>query len=321
MAKLYYEKDADLAWSGREGGDHRLRLAGPRPRAEPAGLRRRRAGRPAGGVVLEGQGGGGGPAGRSRVAEAVGEADIVMVLLPDTEQAAVYEAEIAPEPRATGDALFFAHGFNIHFGQIVPPAGVDVVDGRPEGPGSPRAPHLHRGRRRAVAHRRAPGRHRQGEGHRARPTRRASAAPAPACSRPPSRRRPRPTSSASRSCSAVGSPRSSGRLRDAGRGRLPARVGVLRVPARAEAHRRPHVRGGHRGHALLDLRHRRVRRHDAWAADHRRAGPAARCGRSSARSRDGSFAERMGGGETARAGRGSTSCAPPEGPTCRVRRC
>ena len=51
-----------------------------------------------------------------------------------------------------------------------------------------------------------------------------------------------------------------GRLRDARRGGLPARVGVLRVPARAEAHRRPHVRGGHRRHALLDLRHRRVRR-------------------------------------------------------------
>ena len=60
-------------------------------------------------------------------------------------------------------------------------------------------------------------------------------------------------------------------LRDAGRRRLPARDGVLRVPARGEADRRPHVRGGHRRHALLDLRHRRVRRPDPRPADrHRR---------------------------------------------------
>ena len=61
-----------------------------------------------------------------------------------------------------------------------------------------------------------------------------------------------------------------GRVRDARRGRVPARVGVLRVPARAEAHRRPHVRGGHRGHALLDLRHGRVRRPHPWPAHHQR---------------------------------------------------
>ena len=58
-----------------------------------------------------------------------------MILLPDTEQASVYEAEIAPAPRRQGDALFFAHGFNIRFGQIVPPAGVDVAMVAPKGPG------------------------------------------------------------------------------------------------------------------------------------------------------------------------------------------
>ena len=51
---------------------------------------------------------------------------------------------------------------------------------------------------------------------------------------------------------------------------LPARVGLLRVPARAEADRRPHVRAGDRGHALLDLGHRRVRRPDPGPAGHRR---------------------------------------------------
>jgi ketol-acid reductoisomerase len=54
--------------------------------------------------------------------------------LPDTEQKAVYDAEIAPALRR-GDALFFAHGFNIRFGQIVPPPGVDVAMVAPKGPG------------------------------------------------------------------------------------------------------------------------------------------------------------------------------------------
>ena len=57
-----------------------------------------------------------------------------MMLLPDTEQASVYESEIAPTcARATPS--FFAHGFNIRFGQIVPPPGVDVAMVAPKGPG------------------------------------------------------------------------------------------------------------------------------------------------------------------------------------------
>src|SRR2546430_12835838 len=57
-----------------------------------------------------------------------------MILLPDTEQAAVYEAAIGPS-LDEGDALFFAHGFNIHFDQISPPPGVDVGMVAPKGPG------------------------------------------------------------------------------------------------------------------------------------------------------------------------------------------
>ena len=68
------------------------------------------------------------------VADAAAEADVIMILLPDTEQASVYEAEIAPHLRA-GDALLFAHGFNIRFGLIAPPAGVDVAMVAPKGPG------------------------------------------------------------------------------------------------------------------------------------------------------------------------------------------
>ncbi len=57
-----------------------------------------------------------------------------MILAPDTEQKSIYEADIAPN-LSEGDALFFAHGFNIRFGRIVPPAGVDVVMVAPKGPG------------------------------------------------------------------------------------------------------------------------------------------------------------------------------------------
>jgi ketol-acid reductoisomerase len=134
MAKLYYEKDADASLvSGRkvavigygsQGHAHALNLrdsgidvrVGLREgsssvsKAEQEGLR----------VVP--------------VAQAAAEADLVMMLLPDTEQAAVYEAEIEPH-LDDGDALFFAHGFNIRFEQIKPPPGVDVGMVAPKGPG------------------------------------------------------------------------------------------------------------------------------------------------------------------------------------------
>src|SRR5437763_5049356 len=57
-----------------------------------------------------------------------------MILLPDTEQKGVYETDIAPN-LSDGDALLFAHGFNIRFGQIKPPAGIDVGMVAPKGPG------------------------------------------------------------------------------------------------------------------------------------------------------------------------------------------
>ena len=66
--------------------------------------------------------------------DACEEADVIMVLLPDTEQGKVYTASIAPHLK-DGDSLAFAHGFNIHFGQIEPPSGVDVWMIAPKGPG------------------------------------------------------------------------------------------------------------------------------------------------------------------------------------------
>jgi ketol-acid reductoisomerase len=134
MAKLYYEKDADASLIrgrkvavigyGSQGHAHALNLAesgvdvrvalrdgsSSRQKAEEAGLR-----------VLS-------------VADAAAEADVIVILLPDTEQASVYEKQIAPNLR-DGDVLLFAHGFNIRFGQITPPDGVDVVMVAPKGPG------------------------------------------------------------------------------------------------------------------------------------------------------------------------------------------
>jgi ketol-acid reductoisomerase len=68
------------------------------------------------------------------VAEAAKKADIIQILLPDELQAAVYKNEIMPY-LSENKVLMFSHGFNIHFGQIVPPANVDVLMVAPKGPG------------------------------------------------------------------------------------------------------------------------------------------------------------------------------------------
>ena len=134
MAKIYYDKDAKLEvlkkrkvaviGYGSQGHAHALNLkdsgvdvrvglhAGSKStkKAEGAGLR----------VVS--------------VAEACKEADVIMVLIPDQTQKKVYDEEIAPHLEK-GDALLFAHGFNIHFGQIRAPESVDVLLVAPKGPG------------------------------------------------------------------------------------------------------------------------------------------------------------------------------------------
>ncbi len=134
MATVYYEADADrsviadrkvaVLGYGSQGHAHALNLrdsgidvrvglrdgSASKAKAEEAGLR-----------VLS-------------MADAAAEADVIMILLPDTEQREAYEAHVAPTLKA-GDALFFAHGFNIRFGEIVPPADVDVAMCAPKGPG------------------------------------------------------------------------------------------------------------------------------------------------------------------------------------------
>jgi len=134
VAQMYYDDDADLSViSGRQvavigygsqghahalslrdsGVDVRVGLAEgskSRAKAEAEGLR----------VVS--------------VAEAVEEADVIMLLTPDHIQRHVYKESIEPN-LAEGDALFFGHGFNIRFGYITPPPGVDVCMVAPKGPG------------------------------------------------------------------------------------------------------------------------------------------------------------------------------------------
>ncbi len=68
------------------------------------------------------------------VSEACEKADLIMILLPDQTQPAVYKNEIAPYLKP-GKMLLFAHGFNIHYNQIVPPKDVDVAMVAPKGPG------------------------------------------------------------------------------------------------------------------------------------------------------------------------------------------
>lgn len=134
MAEIYYNDDADLAviqdrsvaviGYGSQGHAHALNLrdsgvdvrvglaegSKSRAKAEAQGLR-----------VLS-------------VADAVKEADVIMILVPDQVQRNVYRDEIAPNLK-DGDALFFAHGFNIRYGYIQAPEGVDVCMVAPKGPG------------------------------------------------------------------------------------------------------------------------------------------------------------------------------------------
>lgn len=134
MATLYYDKDADLSLLngktiavigyGSQGHAHALNakdsgvhvLIGlhanskSRAKAEADGLR-----------VMS-------------VADATSAADVVMILTPDTTQAQIYQDEVAANLKP-GSMLMFAHGFNIHFKQIQPPANVDVTMVAPKAPG------------------------------------------------------------------------------------------------------------------------------------------------------------------------------------------
>ena len=134
MAKMYYEKDCDINYLdgkkiaivgyGSQGHAHAMNL------------------RDSGCDVIIGlyKGGKSWPVAEKdgftvmTTAEATQAADIIMILINDEKQADMYKKDIAPNLTA-GKAIMFAHGFNIHYGQITPPADVDVLMIAPKGPG------------------------------------------------------------------------------------------------------------------------------------------------------------------------------------------
>ena len=95
------------------------------------------------------------------VPEAAKLADIIMILINDESQADMYKKDIAPYLTA-GKALAFAHGFNIRYQQIEPPADVDVFMAAPKGPGHTVRSQYVDGQGRALPGRRGAERHRQG---------------------------------------------------------------------------------------------------------------------------------------------------------------
>jgi ketol-acid reductoisomerase len=134
MARIYYDADADLKdiagktvaiiGYGSQGHAHALNLRDSGV-AVLIGLpegSRSRARAQAAGLTVETPG------------RATAKADIVMILAPDTTQPKLYREEVAPNLRP-GSTLMFAHGFNIRFGTITPPAGVDVSMIAPKAPG------------------------------------------------------------------------------------------------------------------------------------------------------------------------------------------
>lgn len=131
--KIYYDKDADLQQIrskrvavigyGSQGHAHALNLKESGVQVV-VGLREGNSWKKAEASGLK----------VMPVADAVKTSDVVMILAPDETQPAIYRQEIAPNLKA-GAYLAFGHGFNIHFGQIVPPADINVFMVAPKGPG------------------------------------------------------------------------------------------------------------------------------------------------------------------------------------------
>src|SRR5579884_1912347 len=131
--KIYYDKDADLqqirskrvavVGYGSQGHAHALNLKESGVQVV-VGLREGNSWKKAEASGLK----------VMPVADAVKASDVVMILAPDEAQAAIYRQDIAPNLK-TGSYLAFGHGFNIHFGQIVPPADINVFMVAPKGPG------------------------------------------------------------------------------------------------------------------------------------------------------------------------------------------
>ncbi|MCB1857277.1 MAG: ketol-acid reductoisomerase [Gammaproteobacteria bacterium] len=131
---IYYDKDADLSLIqgkqvtiigyGSQGHAHANNL-------KDSGVQVTVGLRPGSGSAVKAQNAG---LSVKSIEQAVSEADVVMILAPDEHQASLYEGQIEPNIKQ-GAALAFAHGFNIHFEQIVPREDLDVIMIAPKGPG------------------------------------------------------------------------------------------------------------------------------------------------------------------------------------------
>ncbi len=135
MAKIYYDQDADLsALKGKTIAilGYGIQGRGQALNTRDSGLTVIVAQRPGGAHYQQALADGFKPV---SVSEAAAKADLIQILLQDTLQASVYQADIAPHLKP-GKILGFSHGFNIHFHQIVPPKEVDVFMVAPKGPGS-----------------------------------------------------------------------------------------------------------------------------------------------------------------------------------------
>ena len=280
---VFAERRRQEGPEGRAHRDPRLWQPGPRACAEPEGQRLRRRRRRAQ-ERRELEEGARRTASRSPSPPLRPQgADLVAMLVPDLAQKALYEA--VEKSLKKGATLLFAHGFNIHFKQIKPRKDLDVVLIAPKGPGDLVRRQYQQGRGVPCLHRGCAGRDRQGarEGARLRARHRRHA-----------RRRARDDV---RRGDRDGSVRRAGRavrrrhraggegLRDAGRSRLSARGRLLRVPARAEAHRRPAARRRPHQDAPVHQRDRQVRRPHARPAHRQRHASRRRCARSSRKSR------------------------------------
>src|SRR5947208_15578815 len=132
--KIFYEKDADLSLI--KGRKVTIVGYGSRGHAHAQNLN------DSGGKVIVGLRKDGASWDKAKkaglkvaeVAEAVKGADVVMMLMPDEHIAPTYKTDVEPNIKK-GAALAFAHGFNIHYGQVVPRADIDVVMVAPKGPG------------------------------------------------------------------------------------------------------------------------------------------------------------------------------------------
>ena len=264
--RVYYDRDADLnlikgkkvvvIGYGSQGHAHALNLRDSGVKDVAVALRKGSQGvKKAEGEKLK----------VMEVAEAAKWADVMMMLTPDELQGDIYRDHLHANMK-NGAALMFAHGLNVHFNLIEPRADLDVLMIAPKGPGHTVRSEYQRGAGvpcLVAIHKDA-----SGNAHDLGLSYASAIGGGRAGIIETTFKEECETDLFGEQSRALRRPRGTdqGGLRNAGRGWLCARDGVLRVPARGEADRRPDLRGRHRQHELFDLEYGRV-----WRVCHRPA--------------------------------------------------